>query len=162
MFIGRMVENTAPTQLVAAYQSNTAETLYNGNSSSAATGIYVDTMGFDEMVVTLSVGNITGNPSLAVKLLENSTDAISTATVPTATQGGVTVTGQFTSVNTSNCSAIQVGGLLTKYRKRYMWVQTNQTGTGTIPYSITAVLAKADNVPASDVTATPIIFNLYK
>ena len=156
--LGRLIENSVVQKIVSAYESTTAETLYNGAAST--TNNYFDSQLYDEVVIVLNVGNVMGSASVTAKIKECATDDISSATVATATDDGAVASAIFTAISTSTKNAIQVGSLLSKNRKRYLWLETVQSGTGTATYAATIIGHKADEVPAQNVASTPVVFAL--
>jgi hypothetical protein len=140
---GKLVEDTLSKALINAYQSTSAETLYNGVSSTTGKGLDCDD--YDQLVVQLSNGANTSGIVVTAALYHNTTDDPSTA---------VAVTGaSFTNLTSANKSAIQVGSVFTKGLSRYMWLMTWASGTGTYQVSAIALLGKGRFCPSSQ---TPV------
>jgi hypothetical protein len=136
---GKLIEDVRTVQVQMPVSTTAAATLFNGAAAGAASGI--DGSTFEEIVIVLNVGTVTGNGTLDVILMESTTDSAAAAT---AVAGA-----SFTQITSANHQNLYVGSALNKYLSRYLFVRTVKGGTGSVDFAITAEESRFTNVPVS-------------
>lgn len=134
---GKLIENLKITQLFESKSVTATGYLYNG----AASGAGIDTKEFDQAVVIINAGVVTG--TVDFDIIASATDDISAATAVTG--------AAFTQLTSANDQAQQVGALLTQDTARYLWLRSNKTlNTNAALFSAQIVLGRADTRPQSN------------
>ena len=137
---GKLIENSKFTTLITSERiTTTGTTLWNGTS---ATNTGLDTRDYDECVIHLNVGTLSaGGYSAAVyECATNNADSA------TAVSGA-----DFTAVTTATDDDQQVGAVVCKATKRYLWVRTVSNSTaGNFDIGAVAILYKADKSPTDN------------
>lgn len=136
---GKIGEDNLVQQILEPDARTSASTLYNGNATT--TNNYIDTRGFDECLIVLNAGVVAAAGSIAASIVENDTDA---DTAAAAISGAA-----FTAVTPANDQAVQVGNIVCKNQKRYLWLKTVQANATETNISAVAILGKADSLPVS-------------
>lgn len=136
---GKLIEDVKTVQVQKPVSTTTAATLFNGAAAGSASGI--DGSVFEEIVIVLNVGQVTGNGTLDVILMESTTDSAAAATAVTG--------ASFTQITTANDNALYVGSALNKYLSRYLFVRTVKGGTGSVDFAITAQESRQTTVAVS-------------
>lgn len=137
---GKLIEDLKHQSVVLPAERSDNSTLYNGAVAGAATGI--DTQNYDEINLIIHAGTFTGDESMTATVLECATDD---DTAATAISGAA-----FSAITTANDNAIHNASIRCADYKRYLYVKTVQTGTGSSVFGVTAVLGKGKSDPQSN------------
>ncbi len=131
---GKLIEEAKHVQVVTPADREGNDTLYNGVAAGSASGI--DTMDFDEVNFIINAGTFVGDESVAASIAHSDTDD---ATASTALSGA-----DFTAITTANDAQIHTASLRSESVsfKRYLFLKTVQTGTGTSVFSAAAILGR--------------------
>jgi len=136
---GKLIEDVKTVQVQLPVSTTTAATLFNGATAANASGI--DGQDFSEIVIALNAGQVTGNGTLDVILMESDTDSAAAASAVSD--------ANFDQITTANDNALYVGSALNKYLKRYLFVRSVKGGTGSVDFAITAQESRYCKVPVS-------------
>ena len=133
-------------KVVSAFPSlsrASADTRYNDNAT-AASSTGIDTLGFDEALVVLDLGTITGAGTLNVIVMDSSVQAGATGAV--AIPGAV-----FTQKALANCPNVYEGRIKVKNYNRYLHVRAIAATASAKVYGVSVILGKAAERPVSPV-----------
>jgi hypothetical protein len=137
---GKLIENAKFSTLITSERiTTTGTTLWNG---STATNTGLDTRDYDECVIHLNVGTLSAG-SYAAAVYESATNNADVATAVTD--------ADFTTITTATDDDEQVGSVVCKGTKRYLWVRTvSNSSAGNFDIGAVAVLYKADKSPTDN------------
>jgi hypothetical protein len=116
------------------------------NFVAAATGTYIDTMGWDELIISITQGVATGSGAIAATVVGCATDDYASATLCT----GAT----FTTLTSATNNTIQRGHLICKSLPRYIWVKTIQSDSTGVIVGADYILGKGRILPETNTSFT--------
>lgn len=146
---GKMIENIIRGIAVEAQDMRAAGSLYNGQA--AGSGTYIDTMGYDEITFSINAGVVGAGNSLALRVLQNTSDAVDAAEAITG--------AAFTTLTDSTDQTPQYASIKCSTYNRYMWVESFKTGTGSanigVSYEMSQGIRPVSNSPVFDLDQEP-------
>lgn len=140
---GKLIEGLAYQQIFAAAEKSGAATLFNDAADTVTTSA-IDTQGFDELNIIVNTGTFNGDGTVDLAVFE------SAANLPSAATAVALAT--IVQIGSANDEGQFIGSLLSKNRKRFIWLRSVTAGTGTLSFSAHAVQGKARNNPQTNVT----------
>ena len=135
----RVTESSKVVQAFPPRSTSSAETKYNG-SVDGNTVVGIDTMNYDEALIMLQIGAISG--TLDVTVLDSSIDDDSTGATAITGAAFAQVTG---AVSPSvGQDGVYVGSILTKNTKRYLYVKAVTATAAAKVFGVNVLLTRAD------------------
>jgi len=148
-FRGKLIENVLVQQLDTPLSRTASTTLYNGVA--ATTTSYIDGQGFDEIIIVLTKGVVTGTASVTTTVVESADTNPSAASAVTS--------ASFTTMASGNTGEMEVISLQNKDLKRYLWLKTVKSNVNADAAAWAAVAIKKAKQSVST-TATNVVQDL--
>jgi len=135
-------EEVKVVQVVPPETVTATLTTYNNTTAAAASGI--DTQGFDEMLVELSLGAITG--TLDVAVFDSATDDGEAATAFTDGSG---TAADFDQLGSSDDDKTLIIRVRARDMKRYCFIKVTNADASSKAFGINVLLAGAEDQPVT-------------
>ena len=160
MSLGRakLVECIKSQAAVVATRLITPNTVtWNGTAgATVGTANGIDCQGYENALFFANVGAMLGAQGLStvsIAIYENDSNSATPATAITG--------ADFTNITYANQSTAQVGSIVTRERKRYLWARVSVQGavSPTIDLGVTCILARGGDMPPTDTIAFDVQTN---